>query len=124
MSNLIHAATTVAAGVPDIAPSFNGPWMPTIQNITGLALGTFLVILIVAVGIGVDPMLLAIPVALAATSAFMLPVATPPNAVSYASGYITIGQMMRGGFWLNLIAISLITIAAYTVFAWSLGIQF
>lgn len=53
MSNLIHAATTVAAGVPDIAPSFNGPWMPTIQNIAGLALGTFLVILIVAVGIGV-----------------------------------------------------------------------
>ncbi|MER6987055.1 hypothetical protein AB0M33_04560 [Micrococcus luteus] len=53
MSNLIHAATTVAAGVPNIAPSFNGPWMPTIQNITGLALGTFLVILIVAVGIGV-----------------------------------------------------------------------
>jgi sodium-dependent dicarboxylate transporter 2/3/5 len=32
--------------------------------------------------------------------------------------------MMRGGFWLDLIAISLITIAAYTVFAWSLGIQF
>ena len=53
MSNLIHAATTVAAGVPDIAPSFNAPWMPTIQNVTGLALGTFLVILIVAVGIGV-----------------------------------------------------------------------
>ena len=53
MSNLIHAATTVAAGVPDIAPRFDGPWMPTIQNVTGLALGTFLVILIVAVGIGV-----------------------------------------------------------------------
>ncbi|MCV7575842.1 hypothetical protein M3E72_002295 [Micrococcus luteus] len=53
MSNLIHAATTVAAGVPNIAPRFDGPWMPTITNVTGLALGTFLVLLIVAIGIGV-----------------------------------------------------------------------
>ena len=40
----------------------------------------------VALGLGVDPMLLAIPVALAATCAFMLPVATPPNAIAYGSG--------------------------------------
>lgn len=78
----------------------------------------------VAMGMDIDILVLTVPVALAATCAFMLPVATPPNAVSYASGYITIGQMMRGGFWLNLIAIALITIAAYTVFAWSLGIAF
>lgn len=78
----------------------------------------------VAMGMDIDILILAVPVALAATCAFMLPVATPPNAVSYASGYITIGQMMRGGFWLNLIAIVMITIAAYTVFAWSLDIQF
>ncbi|WP_242459198.1 SLC13 family permease [Rhodococcoides fascians] len=78
----------------------------------------------VAMGMDIDILVLTVPVALAATCAFMLPVATPPNAVSYASGYITIGQMMRGGFWLNLIAIALITVAAYTVFAWSLGIQF
>ncbi|WP_348769840.1 DASS family sodium-coupled anion symporter [Rhodococcus sp. PAMC28707] len=76
----------------------------------------------VAMGMDLDLLLLTIPVALAATCAFMLPVATPPNAVSYASGYITIGQMMRGGLWLNLIAIALITVASYTVFAWSLGI--
>lgn len=76
----------------------------------------------VAMGMDLDVLLLTIPVALAATCAFMLPVATPPNAVSYASGYITIGQMMRGGLWLNLIAIALITVASYTVFAWSLGI--
>ncbi|MGA9872582.1 MAG: DASS family sodium-coupled anion symporter [Rhodococcus sp. (in: high G+C Gram-positive bacteria)] len=78
----------------------------------------------VAMGMDLDILILTVPVALAATCAFMLPVATPPNAVSYASGYITIGQMMRGGVWLNLIAIVLITIASYTVFAWSLGIAF
>lgn len=78
----------------------------------------------VAMGMDLDILVLTIPVALAATCAFMLPVATPPNAVAYASGYVTIGQMMRGGVWLNLISIVLITVAAYTVFAWSLGIAF
>ncbi|UPG67912.1 SLC13 family permease [Gordonia hongkongensis] len=78
----------------------------------------------VAMGMGLDPLVLTIPVALAATCAFMLPVATPPNAVAYASGYVTIGQMIRGGLWLNLIGIVLITLAAYTVFAWSLGIAY
>lgn len=78
----------------------------------------------VAMGMDLDLLVLTIPVALAATCAFMLPVATPPNAVAYASGYITIGQMIRGGVWLNFVSIALITIAAYTVFAWSLGIAY
>ncbi|MFI8770597.1 SLC13 family permease [Gordonia sp. NPDC062954] len=78
----------------------------------------------VAMGMGIDPLALTVPVALAATCAFMLPVATPPNAVAYGSGYVTIGQMIRGGVWLNLIGIVLITLAGYTLFAWSLGISF
>lgn len=69
----------------------------------------------VALGIGLDPMLLAIPVALAATCAFMLPVATPPNAIAYGSGYVTVGQMVRGGFLLNLIAIVAITAVTMTL---------
>ena len=69
----------------------------------------------IAMGMGIDPLLLTAPVALAATCAFMLPVATPPNAVAYGSGYVTIGQMVRGGVWLNLIGIVLITIAAYAL---------
>ena len=70
----------------------------------------------VAVGIGLtdaspsNVMLLCIPVALAATCAFMLPVATPPNAIAFGSGYVKINEMVRGGLWLNLIGIVLITI--------------
>lgn len=64
----------------------------------------------VAVGMGVDVMVLTIPVALAATCAFMLPVATPPNAIAYGSGYIKIAQMVKAGIWLNIIGIILITI--------------
>ncbi|SEA25880.1 solute carrier family 13 (sodium-dependent dicarboxylate transporter), member 2/3/5 [Bowdeniella nasicola] len=77
----------------------------------------------VAMGLGQDVMLLVIPVALAATCAFMLPVATPPNAIAYGSGYIRIGDMVRGGIWLNLIGIVLISLTTMTLAVWVLGIQ-
>lgn len=73
----------------------------------------------VATGIGLtsggdmNVMLLTIPVALSATCAFMLPVATPPNAIAYSSGYVTMGQMIKGGIWLNVIAVVIITLATY-----------
>jgi sodium-dependent dicarboxylate transporter 2/3/5 len=78
----------------------------------------------VAVGLGTDPLLLTIPVALAATSAFMLPVATPPNAIVFGSGYVNIGDMVRGGIWLNLIGIVLITLATTTLAVWVFGITY
>lgn len=78
----------------------------------------------VAMGIGVDPMFLAIPVALAATCAFMLPVATPPNAIAFGSGYVTVGQMIRGGVWLNLAALVLITITTMTLAVWVFGLAY
>ena len=67
----------------------------------------------VAMGLDLDPLLLTIPVALAATCAFMLPVATPPNAVAFGSGYVTVAQMVKGGLWLNVIGIVLITATVY-----------
>lgn len=72
----------------------------------------------VAMGIGQDPLLLTIPVALAATSAFMLPVATPPNAIVFGTGYVNIGSMVKGGIWLNLIAIVIISVASTTLAVW------
>ncbi|GAA1918429.1 DASS family sodium-coupled anion symporter [Streptomyces sodiiphilus] len=77
---------------------------------------------LVAVGLGQDVMLLALPVALTATCAFMLPVATPPNAVVFSSRQVTIGQMLRGGVWLNAAAIVLVTVAVYTLGALVFGI--
>ncbi|SFQ07677.1 solute carrier family 13 (sodium-dependent dicarboxylate transporter), member 2/3/5 [Amycolatopsis arida] len=78
----------------------------------------------VAVGLGHGPMLLVVPAALAATCAFMLPVATPPNAIAFGSRHITMGQMIRGGVWLNVAALVLVTLAAYTLGAWVLGLTF
>ena len=65
-----------------------------------------------AMGAGLDPILLTLPVALAASCAFMLPVATPPNAIVYGSGKISIPQMARAGILLNLISIPLIALVA------------
>jgi len=61
-----------------------------------------------AVVLGLDPMVLAIPAALAATCAFALPVATPPNAIVFGSGYVTIPQMVRAGVVLNVVGTVLI----------------
>ena len=66
-----------------------------------------------AVAAGLEPILLAAPVAMAASCAFMLPVATPPNAIVYASGHVTMAQMIRAGAWMNLAGIACITLLAY-----------
>lgn len=77
----------------------------------------------VAAGTGVEPLMIAAPVALAATCAFMLPVGTPPNAIAYGSGYVTIGQMVKGGVWLNLIGVVVVTVASMTLLVWAFGLQ-
>ena len=62
---------------------------------------------------GVDPALLLIPAAISASCAFMLPVATMPNAVVYGSGKFTIKQMAKEGFVLNLIGALVVTTVCY-----------
>jgi sodium-dependent dicarboxylate transporter 2/3/5 len=72
--------------------------------------GTFLpVVAAVAVGIDINPLILTLTVALAASCAFMLPVATPPNAIIYSSGYIRIPEMVRAGLALNIIGIVILS---------------
>ncbi|MFK8161234.1 MAG: DASS family sodium-coupled anion symporter [Lewinella sp.] len=71
-------------------------------------------VLAVAAGpLGVSASSLMVPATLAATCAFMLPVATPPNAVVFGSGYLTIPDMARAGFRMNLISILLISLFCY-----------
>ena len=75
---------------------------------------TFLpVIGALAIAIGVIPVSLTIPVCLAASCAFMLPVATPPNAIVYGSGKFTIATMMKAGFALNIVGIFVVALFSY-----------
>ncbi len=76
----------------------------------------------VAIGIGVAPLSLLIPAAFAATCAFMLPVGTPPNAIVFGTGNVTIGQMIRGGVMLNVVGVLLITGIFYLLGGLILGI--
>ncbi len=74
-----------------------------------------------APALGIDPLMLLIPAALGVSCAFMLPMATPPNALVFATGHVTIRQMARAGFFLNLISVVLVTVIAYTTAVWFLG---
>jgi len=85
------------------------------EIMSNLALVTIMVPIIgqFAINLGLSPQLLCIPLTLAASCAFMLPVGTPPNAIVFSSGYIKIHQMATIGFILNILAILIITILYY-----------
>ncbi len=78
----------------------------------------------VAIMMGQDPMLLAVPAAIGASCAFMLPVATPPNAIVYGSGLISIPQMARAGFFVNILMVFIISGAMYFLLGWVFGVVF
>jgi sodium-dependent dicarboxylate transporter 2/3/5 len=85
---------------------------------------TFLPILgAVAVGVGASPMVLTIPAALAASMAFMMPVATPPNAIVFSYEGLHIADMMKAGLWLNIITIGLVYVAMVFLAPLVFGIQ-
>ena len=73
------------------------------------------VLVSLASAIGVHPYYLLVGATLAASCAFMLPVATPPNAVVFGSGYLKIEDMVKKGFSMNIISILLITLFVYFI---------
>jgi len=76
-----------------------------------------------AVGLGVHPFLLMIPAAISASCAFMLPVATPPNAIVFASGSIPMTAMVRIGLIMNVIGVLLVTLIMYLLAIPTFGIS-
>jgi sodium-dependent dicarboxylate transporter 2/3/5 len=66
-----------------------------------------------ALALNVHPFALMVPCAIAANCAFMLPVGTPPNAIIFGTGKFSIMEMVKNGFWLNIIGIILIVLAVY-----------
>jgi sodium-dependent dicarboxylate transporter 2/3/5 len=76
-----------------------------------------------ATAIDASPFGLMVAAVIAASFAFMLPVATPPNAIVFSSRYVTIPQMVRAGIWLNLIGVVLITGFVYLLLPLVWGIH-
>lgn len=85
------------------------------EIMSNVALVTVLLPVVMGVGdqMGVSPFELAIPVTLAASCAFMMPISTPPNAVVYSSGQVKVGQMMRVGIVINLVTIVILSSLVY-----------
>jgi sodium-dependent dicarboxylate transporter 2/3/5 len=77
----------------------------------------------VSLAMGLHPLLLMLPATISASCAFMLPVATPPNAIVFGSGKVSMGRMVRTGIILNLVGVVLITLLIYFVARSVLGIR-
>jgi sodium-dependent dicarboxylate transporter 2/3/5 len=77
-----------------------------------------------ALALKLNPLLLMIPATISASCAFMLPVATPPNAIVFGSGYVPMSKMVKGGMILNLVGVFLITMIVYffVLPAWGVSI--
>jgi len=72
----------------------------------------------VAIKLDVHPFGLMVGATLAASCAFMLPVATPPNAVVFGPGYLKIKDMVKAGLWLNVLSIILLSLMVYFILPW------
>lgn len=134
------AAAVKANGVAEFIGSFAGAFgsLPTVVVIilvtaaivflteltSNVATTTSLVPVLAALAPGLDihPYLLIFPATIASSCAFMLPVATPPNAIVFGSGAITLPQMIRAGFLFNLVTIVLVTLLTFVVVRPFLGV--
>ena len=77
----------------------------------------------VALSFDMHPFLIMIAVTLSASCAFMLPVATPPNAIVFGSGYLKVSDMVKNGFLMNIISILIITLAVYFLMPVIFGLE-
>lgn len=91
--------------------------MSEIASNTATAVLMMPILAATGVAIGVDPALLMFPAVLAASGAFMLPVATAPNAIAYGSGLVSAQRMFREGAMLNVLAAAIICVVCWFVFA-------
>lgn len=90
-------------------------FLTEITSNTATATMMFPIMASLAAALDVHPYSLMVAAGIAASCAFMLPVATPPNAVVFGSSYINMGDMVKAGFWINIMSIAVIALAVYTL---------
>lgn len=92
-----------------------------VSSNTAIASVMMPIMAVTSVSMGLHPYVLMMTAAVCASLAFMLPVATPPNAVAFGTGYIDIKTLVRSGWALNLIGVFFWTIFLFTVVMWAVG---
>lgn len=123
-AGIIHAVGKWIAG----QTSFNA-WLIFALIVAGVVLSELMsnvalvqvfvpVVFGIADNLGVNAILLAMPVTLSASIGFMFPIATPPNAIVFSSGYIRIKDMVRAGLLLDIASIAIIFLASITLVKW------
>ena len=75
-----------------------------------------------AIGVNQPALLLCVPVALAASADFALPVGTPPNAIAFSSGLVSLPRMVKAGIWVNLLFAVLLPLMMWTLGRWVFGL--
>ncbi|MEK4200987.1 SLC13 family permease [Cytobacillus sp. FSL K6-0265] len=88
-------------------------FLTEITSNTATATMMFPIMASLALALNIHPYALMVAAGIAASCAFMLPVATPPNAIVFGSGYLKIGDMAKSGFWLSLFTIFLVVVMIY-----------
>ena len=125
LASLIAKTFVAALGSPPtllmlIAVVFLVDFLTEITSNTAVTSMMVPIFISIAISTGEDPIALALAAAIAASLAFMLPVATPPNALVYSSGYVSIRQMVRTGFLLDIlgwfVAVGILIIFAGWIF--------
>ena len=93
------------------------------ELMSNVALATMYIPVVIGIanGLGMNPLLLSIPMAMAASCAFMMPISTPPNAIVFSSGHIRMSQMIKTGFILNILSVIILLIAAFSIIKWVFG---
>ncbi|MCH2233375.1 MAG: SLC13 family permease [Crocinitomicaceae bacterium] len=127
MSGLDEVIKQIFESMPELAPMLIvGIICLIVTFLTELTSNTAITNLILpilasaTVVLDMDPRLMMIPATLSASCAFMMPIASPTQAIAYGSGYVTIPEMMRTGVWFNLLGVLIVTVffAIVTTFVW------
>lgn len=92
-----------------------------VSSNTAIASVMMPIMAVTAVSMGIHPYMLMLTAAVCASLAFMLPVATPPNAVAYGTGYIDMKTLFKSGWALNLMGVVFWTFFLFTVVMWAIG---
>lgn len=127
LAEIIASHLTTLAGVPLVVLILILALVITFGNevISNTAVASLLIPLVgvASVSMAINPLFLMVPVAIASSLGFMLPVGTPPNTIAYGTGYVSQRDMIRAGFALNVIGALLVTLWMSAVIPLVLGIS-